>query len=238
MRLKNIIAATVAACALTACSESDNEYYTTYFYPTTASGIETYADQTSDTTLVVSTDSWTLTNTCDWCKVTCDGKSSPISVTVPEGYMLATKLNLSLLPNTTGATRTNILQVTSSYEKIGTISTYVVQYPYLNVASPLPQLVTKDNTTTYSFTMTVPASGTLSDNSKPSIVFTVYSTDATLTSSDETWLKPAQTSGFKASAQQKVELEITKNETGAARTGTLTLTSNGVSSQITVKQSF
>lgn len=238
MKIKKILAATMAALALTSCSESDNEYYTTYFYPTTANGIETYADQTSDTTIVVSTNSWTLTNTCDWCKVSYDGNSSPISVNVPEGYMVGAKLDITLQPNTTGTTRTNILQVVSSYSKIGSISTYVVQYPYLNVTSPMPQSATEDNTTTYSFTLTVPASGTLADSSKPSISFTVYSNGATLTSSDETWLKPSQTSGFPSGTRQKTEIDLTKNETGETRTGTLTLTSNGISTPITVKQSF
>lgn len=238
MKLKTILAAATAVLALTACTESDNEYYTTYFYPTTTNGIETYADQTSDTTIVVSTDTWTLTNACDWCKVTCNGQSSPITVTVPEGYMLGTKLDFTLQPNTTGAVRTNLLQVISSYSKIGTVATYIVQYPYINVNIPAPQASTSNNTTTYSFTLTVPASGTLADNSKPSVSFTVYSNDATLTSSDESWLKPARTNGFLANTRQKVELDLTKNETGEQRTGTLTLTSNGVSTNITVKQSF
>lgn len=237
MKIKTFLAASLAALALISCdSEGTNEYHSTYFYPLTQNGIVTYADQTSDTTYVTSYDSWTLSNTCDWCKVSCNGQEAPLSVTVPAGYSLTAKLNFTLTPNTTGALRTNRIEVVSSYAKIGTVATYVAQYPFLHVENPAVSQKSENNITTYTFSMQVDATGKLTSGANHSITFTVFTDDATLSSSDETWLKPLQTQGFEKEKSQKVELEISKNETGADRSATLTLTSNGISTPISVTQ--
>lgn len=238
MQIKTFFSILAAIILFVSCDDSTNEYYTTYFYPNTTKGIETYADQTTDTTVVVSTNSWSLTNNCDWCTVSCDGQTSPIQMDVPEGYIKTMRVDFTLRPNTTGEVRTNAITVTSSYNKIGNITTYLVQYPYLHISNPSVLSATKDNVTTYTFTLTVPANGKLSDDSKPSISFLVYSNDATLESSDTSWLIPARTKGFLANTAQNVELDIAANTTGEERTATLTLTSNDVSTPITIKQSF
>ena len=74
MNIKTIATALLTACICYACdSDNDNEYHSTYFYPLSSNGIETYADQTVDSVRVISYDSWSLDNNCDWCVI-----SSPL----------------------------------------------------------------------------------------------------------------------------------------------------------------
>lgn len=235
MKLKLIFAAVAAVFALVSCESGGNEYHSTYFYPMD-SGIMTYADQTYDSVKVVSTDSWTLDNNSEWCTIRNNGQVAPFSVNIPAGYIAATRLDLALLPNNTGAIRSNTIEVQSSYAKIGKVMQTLVQMPFLNISSPTPMKQTVNENTQYTFTLTVPANGQAAGGKDPSISFTVYASGATLTTSDNSWLVPEQTSGFEKDKTQEVAVKVSANATGAERTGTLTLTSNGISTPITVKQ--
>lgn len=235
MKLKSIIlAASTAALALTSCSEATNEYHSTQFYPVTTDGIVAYADQTVDSTRVISYDSWTLTNETDWFDVSLqDGQKNNLSVTIPSGYVGSMRLDLRFQPNTTGKVRQSLLTVKSSYDKIGSVSTPVSQQPYLNISYPAPYLETSSATMpTFSLNLT---SAKSSYPLTSYVTFTVYTSDATLSTSAD-WITIEKTSGFTASVKEKVNLTVQANTTGASRTATLTLTSNGISSTINVTQ--
>lgn len=235
MKLKSIIlAVATATLALTSCSEATNEYHSTQFYPVTTDGIVAYADQTVDSTRVISYDSWTLTNTTDWFDVSLqDGQKNNLSVTIPAGYVGSMRLDLRFQTNTTGKTRQSQLAVVSAYDKIGTVSTIVTQQPYLNISYPSPYKATStDAMPTFSLNLTS------SKSSYPLtsyVTFTVYTADATLTSSAD-WITPEKTSGFTANVKEKINLTIQANTTGQTRTATLTLTSYGISTPITINQ--
>lgn len=241
MNIKAILAAASAALLLASCDNDGGEYHTTYFYPMDTNAITSYADQTLDSTRVVSTDSWTLNNATDWCTITCDGKSTPLTVTIPQGYMMSSLLLFNLTPNTTGSIRTNRIDIVSTYGKIGTISKSVAQYPFLNITTPAVKATTDNSTagastTTYTFNLNITAAGKTSSGATPTIAFTVYSNDATLTTTDDSWITLSKTSGFTRASAQSVEITASTNTTGAERTATLTLTSNGVSTPITITQ--
>ncbi len=234
MKIKTILCAAAAVLALTSCNEGTNEYHSTQFYPVSSEGIVAYADQTVDSTRVISYDSWTLNNTADWFDVSVQGgQKNNISVTIPAGYVGSMRLDLSFQPNNTGKTRQSQLAVVSSFEKIGTVSTPVVQQPYLNISYPSAY---KETTSATMPTFSLNLTATKSSYPLTSYVtFTVYTADATLTSSAD-WITPEKTSGFTASVKEKVNLTVQANTTGQARTATLTLTSNGISTNITVNQ--
>lgn len=229
---KFLLSAAAILCACYACSDGSNEFHATYFYPQNARGIETYADQILDSVKVVSYDSWTLKNTAEWVEVEAlaDGKRqvNDIAVTIPAGYYAFTRLDFHMQPNTTGETRYTPIQVTSSFEKIGTVATVLTQYPFLHIVQPAVEQ--NAETKAYEFKLALTATQTESR-----IVFTPYAGDATLTSS-ASWLVPEKTSDFEQYAKQTVALTIEKNETEAPRTATLTLTSRGISNVITVTQ--
>ena len=230
---KFFLAAAAVLCTCYACSDGSNEFHSTYFYPQNARGIETYADQILDSVKVVSYDSWTHKNTADWVEVVtlADGKRqvNDIAVTVPAGYYSFTRLDFNMQPNTTGEIRYTPIQVTSSFEKIGTVATILTQYPYLNIAQP----AVEQNADTKAFEFKLSLAATQTESR---IVFTPYAGDATLTSS-ASWLVPEKTTDFEQYAKQTVTLQIEKNETETPRTATLTLTSRGISNVISVTQS-
>lgn len=238
MNIRKLLPAALCALTFTACDDSENEIHSTYFYPLTANGIVVYADQPEDSTFVVSYDSWTLNSSCEWMTVSCNGVLDNISVNIPEGYYASHKLTLTFQPNTTGATRGHVLQAVSSSDKIGSVYQTVTQYPFLDIRIPSATTVTDEegNVTGYTFTTQISQTGVNLNGTKQSIAFCVYHEGATLESSDTSWLNLSQTSGFETGVQQRVELNATTNETGSPRTATLTLTSGGVSTPITVTQ--
>lgn len=231
MKIKSLLTAAAVALAFASCdNDNTNEYHSTYFFPMQNLGIETYADQTVDSVRVISFDSWTLTHDCDWYQVSSNGKQAPLSIRVPAGYQSSDRLDFQIQPNTTGKVRNDLVEVVSSFDKIGTVAQMLIQYPYLNILNPR----TTDKTN-YDFTMIVSGAGTTSSSSKPNVSFIVYSEDATL-SSNVSWLTPDKTEGFAKDNKQNVSLTIEKNETEQTREAVLTLTSNGVSTPIHIKQ--
>lgn len=248
----------VAACAIATVSCNDNknsyELHQTNFYPTLADGIHVYADQTVDSTHVVSTDNWTFTTTeASWLKATNQkNETAPFTVTVPVGYIQRTAIYFDIEPNTTGKMRTGLLTATSVFEKIGAVHQYITQAPYLNITTPSCTTTGENESIKYTFTLpgissdgkyhTKVSDGT-DVTSVPYITFTVYSSDATLTSSEEWLIAEKADDGdtdksltFSANKAHKVNLILSENKTGQQRSATLTLTSNGVSTPITIVQ--
>ena len=257
MKLKSIFvgaASLLLAAAFTSCS-SDGEYenHTFYFFRESSnrfiSDIVAYADQTVDSARVCVTDTWTLDKSYDdsWLNVKYNGQTPPLTVNVTSGNYVnqySSRIDLLMQPNATGKTRYTTLTVTSAYSKIGTTPLYIIQYPHLNISSPTLTKGADGTVDSGKFVMSnISADGYVvgTKDTKPYITFTVYSSDATLTSSAD-WLQvPEKTTlpgipAYTPNQLQKVELTVEKNTTGAARTATLTLTSNGVSSTITVTQ--
>lgn len=224
----------MASCLMVSCGDSKNEYHSTYFYPQESGGKVVYADQPVDSTRVVSTDAWTLTNASDWFSVSGNGQTDNLSVSVPTGFVQSTPLIFTIQPNTTGKTRTGILTAVSSCGDIGAVSQSLVQLPYLKILSPG---VSEDEGGNYVFNLSLTAEGKTTTQIAPSIIFTIYDSSATLASSD-TWLVPEKTEGFEAGKQETINLTVEANHTGASRTATLTLTSQGVSTLVTVTQGF
>lgn len=213
---------------ISSCSnDSKEEYHTTYFYPLNNGGTVVYADQTTDTISVVSTDNWTINNNSEWMTVKVGSETNTISVTVKEGYIVNTPVALAFQPNTTGELRQVGLYVTSSFSDVGTIGRAVTQYPFIHVDNPI---ITTDKSETLKI------AGKQDENAtKPSITFTIYDKNATLRN-EASWLSLAKEKDFEAGKSTTVELTAEVNKTGEARSTTLYLTSNGVTTPIKVEQ--
>lgn len=236
MKIKTIFAAALAAVAMTSCDSGSNEYHSTYFYPMTGNGIETYADQTVDSVRVYSTDSWTLDNSCEWVDIYSAGKKAPLSITIPAGYMASSRLDFQLQPNTTGEARTTIVQVKSTFDKIGAVTQYLTQYPFHKIISPSGKTVTdEDGKRSYLFQMEVNANGFTGADATPSLIFYPYASDATL-SCPADWVMLSKMDDFAKETKHIVTVTCTKNTTGEDRTATIKLTAGGVTTPIIVKQ--
>lgn len=217
------------------CDTDSNEYHTTYFYPQSSAGTVVYADQMIDSVKVVSTDKWTLANSEAWLTVKSGTQTNNITVNVPDMYVLTTRLDISFTPNTTGQIRSTYLLVTSSFGKIGSVSRPVNQTPYLNITRPDVTVTTEGEQKVYSFNLSIAGNGKAANGADPQIEFTIYDSNATLASTAE-WITPEKTQDFVAGERQAVKLTISANKTGAERKGTLTLTSNGVTTPVAITQ--
>ncbi len=219
----------VMALCFAACTESSYEYHQTYFYPQQPGGKMMYADQTLDTTRVISYDSWTAQTTADWLLLT------PTEQHIPAGYGMNTLVKLTCAPNTTGQTRHAAILLKS----FDSLAMDVYQTAWLNIIWPSPVYINKpeavgDASTGTIMDKQVSFMTTLSaDTTSMKVKFRVYADGATL-QSDAAWLVQKDT--VYAAGTHEALLSVEPNASAAPRTATLTLSSNGVSTPIKVTQ--
>ena len=124
--------------AFTACdNDNKNEFHRLNFFPALSSGKIWFADQSTDSIVLQTTDSWkltveTLNGNDKWLTVT------PESGTVPPNHIAAQRLTFAFAPNTTGKIRSARLNVTTTTDKIRGISLPATQTSWLDVRRPQP----------------------------------------------------------------------------------------------------
>ena len=221
--MKSLLPLLALVLALAACTEGSYEHHASYFYPQRPDGQLLYADQTMDTTLIYSLDSWQATKKGDWFSIT------PESFEVRPGVSIFTKMTFTTTPNTTGKGRTGLVTIHAYH----TISQSLYQTPWLNITYPFAQYTEGEDhtfaTRKATFRMALPSSATSSQ-----VRFTTYAENATLTS-DAEWVTPEKTI-FLAPNSYEVKLTIQRNKDKNPRTAQLILTSAGISTPITVEQ--
>lgn len=219
----------VMVLCFAACTESSYEYHQTYFYPQQPGGKMMYADQTLDSTRVISYDSWTAQTTADWLSLT------PAEQNIPTGYGMNTLVKLTCAPNTTGETRHSAILLKS----FDSLAMDVYQTAWLNIIWPTaiytnkPEAAGDASTGTVmdkqvSFVTTLSA-----DSTSMKVKFRVYADGATL-QSNASWLVHKDT--VYAAGTHEALLSVEPNAFAVSRTATLTLSSNGVSTPIKVTQ--
>ena len=213
----------ILVIALTACTEGSYEHHASYFYPQRPDGQLLYADQTMDTTLIYSLDSWQATKEGDWFSIT------PESFEVRPGVSIFTKMTFTTTPNTTGKGRTGLVTIHAYH----TISQSLYQTPWLNITYPFAQY-TKGEDHTFATRKATFRMALLSSATSSQVRFTTYAENATLTSNAE-WVTPEKTI-FLAPNNYEVKLTIQPNKSKDPRTAQLTLTSAGISTPIIVEQ--
>ena len=209
--------------SLAACTEGSYEHHASYFYPQRPDGQLLYADQTMDTTLIYSLDSWQATKEGDWFSIT------PESFEVRPGVSIFTKMTFTTTPNTTGKGRTGLVTIHAYH----TISQSLYQTPWLNITYPFAQY-TKGEDHTFATRKATFRMALLSSATSSQVRFTTYAENATLTSNAE-WVTPEKTI-FLAPNNYEVKLTIQPNKSKDPRTAQLTLTSAGISTPIIVEQ--
>lgn len=214
---------TLIIATMTSCLNGENEYHEIYFYPQRPEGIVFYADQTTDTTTLVSYDSWTMTKEGEWFD------ASPNSQEIPVGSYGITRIGISTTPNTTGQNRSGRISINSYLS----ISTPIYQAAWLNIISPQPKYTNTDANGSFNSLKARFELELLANTTSTSVHFYTYGKSATLTS-DAEWLKP-QISTYMTGAQRAL-INVEPNETSTARQAQLSLTSEGVTTIIYVKQ--
>lgn len=221
--MKPLLPLLALVLALAACTEGSYEHHASYFYPQRPDGQLLYADQTMDTTLIYSLDSWQATKEGDWFSIT------PESFEVKPGVSIFNKMTFTTTPNTTGKGRTGLVTIHAYH----TISQSLYQTPWLNITYPFAQY-TKGEDHTFATRKATFRMALLSSATASQLRFTTYAENASLTS-DAEWVTPEKTI-FLAPNSYEVKLTIQPNKSKDARSAQLTLTSAGISTPITVEQ--
>ena len=201
------------ALMLASCG-NDNDFHVTRFYETAA---VMYADQEVDSLHLQYSDNWTAQKNVDWFDI------SPTSATIPQDYIMWTRIDITTTPNTTGKERIGNIMVTS-YQPAG-ITVY--QHSFLNVSWPYITNVSEDEST---FTCLDIKADTATTGQ---VIFTNYADGATLTS-NSAWLTVSNETYDKG--RHQVDYTLEPNTTTEDRTAIITLTSNGVSTPISIRQ--
>ena len=221
--MKRLLPFLILVIALTSCTEGSYERHETFFYPQRPDGQLLYADQTKDTTLIYSLDSWQATKEGEWFSIT------PESCEVSPTASIATKMTFTTTPNTTGKGRTGLVTIHSYH----TISQSLYQTPWLNITYPFAKYNEGEDKTFVTRQATFHLS-LLSSATTSKVCFTTYAENATLTSNAD-WVTPEKTS-FLGPKNYEIKLNIQPNKDKNPRTAQLTLTSAGISTPITIEQ--
>ena len=210
------ILCSLSTFAFMACDEASYEVHQTFFYPQSQSGLTMYADQTFDTTNVYSIDPWTA-----------EAKGGWFTMTPQQGNAVSfTHITLNTTVNNTGKNRSGSIVVKAHDE----LSMMVTQVQWLNVMVPSPRF---DYDVPFEDRKPVYEGDADDDEHIKKIMFHVYQDDATLESQVD-WLQP-ETAVFKKGTHE-VKVKVLSNPNEEERKGGLTLTSGGITADITVIQ--
>ena len=232
--------------AFTACdNDNKNEFHRLNFYPTLSSGKIWFADQSTDSIVLQTTDSWKLSVETQkgidkWLTAT------PESGTVPPNYIAAQRLTLAFAPNTTGKIRSARLNVTVSTDKIRGISLPATQTSWLDVRRPppvFPRPLVQDAMRSNKYNgggdpLPVFVEVLNAKASTTQCAFRLYDTDTEKHSltSDADWLIVPAESAKPGAGAHNVKITYLENPDPTPRTAHLVLTSGGVTTYITYNQ--
>ncbi len=188
-----------------------------------------YADETADSIIFHTFDSYKIQSNADWIEV--QGK---LSNSIKYDYMKIYRIKNDVLlkPNTSGKLRIGTVQV-DSYEY--TTHAYYFQHGFLNIQHPEYKVEKYYENSTFPETVTFTLENK-SDVVNDSIVFDVANNWSVefVEGSDNSWLTFDKAQGFKG--KNKVTLTLQPNSTDDARETKLVLTSGEVSNLVTVRQ--
>ena len=232
--------------AFTACdNDNKNEFHRLNFYPTLSSGKIWFADQSTDSIVLQTTDSWKLSVETQkgidkWLTAT------PESGTVPPNYIAAQRLTLAFAPNTTGKIRSALISVTTTTDKLRGISLPATQTSWLDVRRPqpvFPRPLVQDAMRSNKYNgggdpLPVFVEVLNAKAGTTQCAFRLYDTDTEKHSltSDADWLIVPAESAKPAAGDHNVKITYLENPDPTPRTAHLVLTSGGITTYITYNQ--
>ena len=232
--LLSLLLVLTALVGLPACNvDRENDVHRLNLVAQRNNSVHLYADQTTDTLTVQSTDSWRLELTFRHLRDTARLHLSTTALQLPEGntQLHTTPVVLRFATNTTDSTLTGILKLRSAFPLLKDYELYFYQYTHLHIDYPRAEYDNKFNRAYFAHTLT--------HNDRDALLrFTLYDKDSTTHSltSDATWLRVPAKHARPAAGRHTVHLEVDRNTTVAPRKAHVTLTSGGISTVITYTQ--
>lgn len=185
------------------------------------------ADQLMDSVVFSTTDNFQLSSNASWMMVPDSMKSGRVQ----NYYRVVWQVSSPLLfePNTTGRMRTAQLSIncTGSDDWNQTSTATYTQVHWLNITSPSPNYAYNEGVITDAAFLLTDSATQVSDTLR-------FSVHGNWTLTEGTFVHPSTGEGEPGT--QKVALTIDPNPTTGERQEQIVLTSNGVSTPITVKQ--
>lgn len=226
--LLGILALAIGVTFFTASCDSDNPDYHALrieVQSTTDYPVVYYADQTADSLVLFSTDSWKADTKCDWIKFkeTSTSYASGL-LNYKYGVEYRNTRALAISVNTTGEDRSTIVSIEANKHSIGM---QVYQRGHLNITNPIKSagLITDE----HDFQKRLGAG-----DPTATIAFTLYQGTATISTQDS-WIDVSSETFEKGDNETILTLQV--NKTGTKRTGKVTIKSTtGVNSDIYIIQ--
>lgn len=201
--------------AFVACNK-DTEFHQTRFQRPGNTPLLVYADQEWDSIAFQTTESFELSTNVSWCKV--DERFKSLNIPYSNAFVDCYAW-LQFEANTTGESRFAIVHLAAGDYSI---DGFIVQYPFLCITSP----------TRYGEGL-MPLTFQYNETQKE-LAFTSFGNWALALKEPAAWLQLSRTEG--GEGDMKVTVTSETNETGADRSAVVTLTSRGVSEDITITQ--
>jgi len=229
---KSLFAVAFAAVVmfLVGCDKESYRHQTGLIYPAAGNYGIAYADQTIDTVIFATFDSYNASSNVSWITVDPEWASMKIENNYWAGYQIPLPLTFS--PNTSGESRMGEVKIHTFGEDDWdyTITATYIQAGWHDVYRPTPSYAQyTDFPTSASFELKDSANWVVD-----SLKFMAFN-DWTLVESAGSFAHPIQSTGSKG--EQVVILNLDPNETSNDRSTTLVLKSdNGVSTEIKVTQ--
>ena len=214
-------------------SDSETNFHRLALGPTHYGEIRWYADQSTDTLRLVSTDSWHLDLTYRTPADSTRLLFAPRRFDLPAATTAAQSLPLvvRLAPNTLGRTLAGTLTLTAATPVLRPVEVHFFQFPHHDVDYPSAQY--DDATESTVFVENYRAADT-----KAYLRFTLYDRDTPShrLTSDASWLTVPDSLAQPGPGLHKVTLAMQPNLNLPARTAHLTLTTGSVTTRIAITQ--
>lgn len=214
-------------------SDSETNFHRLALSPTHYGEIRWYADQTTDTLRLVSTDSWHLDlayrTPADSTRLLFAPRRFDLPAATPTGQTLP--LIVRLAPNTLGRTLAGTLTLTAATPVLRPIEVRFFQFPHHNVDYPTAQYDDATESTVF-------AENYRAADTTAYLRFTLYDRDTPTHSltSDASWLVVPDSLAQPGPGRHQVKLAMRPNLNLPARTAHLSLTAGGVTTRISYTQ--
>ncbi len=229
--MRKFIGCVAIAMALVACDKENSRHEIVIAHPGGGSYGLLYADQTKDSVVFYTFDSYkaTVMEGRDW--TTLDKNMEKADIENIYNALFHVSIPVTFAVNTTGESRMNHIVINNYGDGWNeSVSTGFMQVGWLNVTRPMP-VVTESNQLNYkaTFDLKKDAKETLD-----SICF--YVNGDWSMSVDKSFVTLSQTTGMGGNNLQNVKLTLLPNEASESRQATIILESSGVKTPITVTQ--
>lgn len=212
-----------AVLLFVACNKTNEYHLTQCTYPGVDQAI-LFADQTQDSIVFYSTETWTLTSNASWLQID-DSCGGVFDKPIP-GYIIHFPIKLKVDINTTGAPRTALLTLRDGYYSDPFAASYL-QLPFLDIRRPL-RYVSDDYTRDSLTVLTNPSTA-----ARDSVAFRSFDS-WTLVPKDGSWMTIEKTSGD--AGFHIIGLNLAANNTNQDRRDTLIYSTAGLCDTIYVLQ--